>query len=74
MDVSMQLVNFRYCKTCENRGLSDADDPCNSCLEVGGREGTSKPLNYKQKKMEKSEPVRFDPEQPFDPNEGLEDL
>lgn len=74
MNASMQMVNFRYCKTCVNRGLSDADDPCNSCLEVGAREETCKPINYVEQENKKGDPVRFTPEEPFDPNKDLENL
>lgn len=74
MDTSMQMVDFRFCKTCVNRGLSDADDPCNPCLEVGAREGTCKPVNYIEREHKKGDPVHFTPEEPFDPRKGLDEL
>lgn len=42
-------VDFKtYCKTCEHQKKKDYEDPCNECLEVGMREGTRIPEQYKE--------------------------
>ena len=38
-----------FCATCENGEVNEHFDPCNECLEYGAREGTHKPLHYKEK-------------------------
>jgi hypothetical protein len=47
MDSFNKEVNFAlYCKTCEHKDLEGFKSPCNECLEVPVREGTSKPEKY----------------------------
>lgn len=38
-----------YCKTCQYHEKAAYEDPCNECLCYGMREGTEKPLNWKEK-------------------------
>lgn len=54
MDNSTKFVDFSFCKSCKHFETDQADEPCNSCLEVGAREGTCKPLNYKPSKEKKN--------------------
>lgn len=43
-------VNFKnYCDKCRHRDLNEKMDPCNDCLEIGMREGTSKPEYFEEK-------------------------
>ena len=45
-----KFVRFdKWCKKCKYSDQSATKDPCNDCLAVGGREGTEKPINYKEK-------------------------
>ena len=47
MDSCFKEVNFAlYCKTCEHKDLEGFKSPCNECMEVPMREGTSKPEKY----------------------------
>lgn len=49
-DSQLKEVNFhKYCRKCENRGVKDYDDPCNTCLETGMRKGTEVPTKWKKK-------------------------
>ena len=41
---------YKYCKLCEYDKLSEKDEPCNRCLEVGDRVGTRKPEKFKKAK------------------------
>lgn len=51
MNNSLKEVNFAlYCKQCENSELEGFKSPCNECLEVPMREGSSKPDKYEKKK------------------------
>jgi len=54
----LKEVRFdKYCKTCKhyahkfpNEDFSfEAQEPCNTCLEVGMREGTEKPEYWEEK-------------------------
>lgn len=48
---SNKEVNFAlYCKTCKDKDLEGFKSPCNECLEVPMREGTSVPVNYENEK------------------------
>ena len=39
-----------FCPICVSKEKAeDGSDPCESCLEVGGRIGTVKPINFKEK-------------------------
>ena len=47
MDVYKKEVNFaKWCKECKYKDLEGFKSPCNECLEVPAREGTTKPENY----------------------------
>ena len=57
-DSELKEVRFdKYCKTCKhyahkfpNEDFSfEAQEPCNTCLEVGMREGTEKPEYLEEK-------------------------
>ena len=39
-----------YCPTCKNKELEGFKSPCNECLEVPMRDGTSKPEKYEEEK------------------------
>ena len=43
-------VDFKsYCDKCKHRDIHEKMDPCNDCLEIGMREGTSKPEYFEEK-------------------------
>lgn len=51
MDANLKEVAFAlYCKKCVNRELEGYEDPCNRCLEIPARPGTSVPECYKEEK------------------------
>lgn len=51
MDRNLKEVAFAmYCKRCKNHDLEGFKSPCNECLEVPMREGTSKPEKYEERK------------------------
>lgn len=51
MDEELKEVRFsKYCKLCEYSGRSDADDPCNECLEVGMNVGTEVPVYWEERR------------------------
>lgn len=39
-----------YCPKCEHKDLEGFMSPCNECLEIPMRNGTSVPENYKEAK------------------------
>lgn len=39
-----------YCPKCEHKDLEGFKSPCNECLEIPMRNGTSVPENYKEAK------------------------
>lgn len=39
-----------YCPRCVNKDLEGFKSPCNECLEVPMRPGTSKPENFEEDK------------------------
>ena len=44
-----KFVNFKeYCPKCKWADKSSTADPCNECLETGGRIGTEVPVNYEK--------------------------
>lgn len=50
MDDNYKFVKFdEYCKKCKYADLSSTKDPCNTCLETGGRIGTEVPTEFKEK-------------------------
>lgn len=55
---SLKMVRFDlYCKSCDHYSQkfpkenisSEAQEPCNTCLEISAREGTRKPEYYKER-------------------------
>lgn len=38
-----------WCAKCKYKDLDEKYDPCNDCLDEGGREGTIKPLYFEKK-------------------------
>lgn len=50
MDDNYKEVYFdKYCKTCENRDLTELDDPCFDCLDEPTNLNSHKPVKYKEK-------------------------
>lgn len=48
-DASTKFVDFRkYCPICKWGDKSPTADPCNECLETGGRAGTEKPTMFEE--------------------------
>ena len=53
----LKEVRFdKWCKSCKHReidvanvDISKTTEPCNSCLEIGMREGTEKPEYWEEK-------------------------
>ena len=51
MDASNKEVRFDlYCHKCKNYGTKEVEEPCNSCLEIGMRFGTEKPVEFVEDK------------------------
>lgn len=49
VDSSYKEVNFmKYCFLCKHGTKKEKMDPCNSCLEVGMREGTEVPEYFEE--------------------------
>lgn len=49
MENSNKEVAFAlYCGKCENKELEGFKSPCNECLEVPVRDGTTVPEKYKE--------------------------
>jgi len=47
---NIQFVDFeKYCGTCKYEKTNEICDPCNECLDVGAREGSSIPERWKEK-------------------------
>ena len=47
----MREVDYAtYCPKCENFKVLETDEPCNECLTECAREGTVKPLKFKDKR------------------------
>lgn len=38
------------CHQCEYYDEPETRDPCDECLNVGGRENSHRPINFKEKK------------------------
>lgn len=50
MDDNTKFVAFdKYCEKCKYEKRSATNDPCNTCLETGARDGTEVPTEYKEK-------------------------
>ena len=48
-NTNTKFVDFRkYCPICKWADKSSTADPCNECLETGGRQGTEVPVNYEK--------------------------
>ena len=48
-DDNTKFVAFdKYCGSCKYRNTSATHDPCNECLNVGGRPGTEVPLYFEE--------------------------
>jgi len=46
-----KFVEFnKYCSKCKNKDKSSTAEPCNECLSVPAREGTVKPVKFKEDK------------------------
>ena len=46
-----KMVDFHiYCMRCKNKDQPEEKDPCDMCLAVPAREGTSKPLCFEEEK------------------------
>ena len=49
-ETNMKEVRFdKWCSRCEHKDLDEHKDPCNACLDYGGREGSAKPEYFKEK-------------------------
>lgn len=56
-DSELKEVRFdKWCEICKHRSInvdqvdiSKTTDPCNSCMEIGMREGTEKPERWEKK-------------------------
>jgi hypothetical protein len=45
-----KIVDFKtYCNKCKYRDYKEGQDPCNDCLDNGGREGTTKPQYFEER-------------------------
>ena len=45
-----KLVRFDiYCPLCEYEGRPEKCDPCNECLDIGGRLDSERPVNFEAK-------------------------
>ena len=50
MNTNRKEVRFDiWCAKCKYKDLDEKHDPCNECLDEGGREETTKPLYFEQK-------------------------
>ena len=50
MDDSLYFVEFdKYCAACKHEELDEKFDPCNECLTVPARYGTSEPEKWEEK-------------------------
>ncbi len=49
MDENIKLVDFEhYCPKCEYFKTKETDEPCNTCLSIGGRNESRKPEYFKE--------------------------
>lgn len=47
---SMMFVEFgKFCESCKHWEVEETKEPCNSCLEIPARPGTTKPEKYEAK-------------------------
>ncbi len=48
----MREVDYAtYCPKCKSFKVLETDEPCNECLTECAREGTKKPINFKEAKV-----------------------
>lgn len=47
---TLKIVDFTFCKTCKNKDVFEADEPCNLCLCNRVNENSVKPINYEEDK------------------------
>lgn len=48
----MREVDYAtYCPKCVNFKVLETDEPCNECLTECAREGSKKPINFKEAKV-----------------------
>lgn len=51
MEDNMKLVNFYlYCGKCKHRDVEDDDEPCDSCLNVGARPDSHRPIKWEERR------------------------
>ena len=54
MENNMKIVNFvKYCKSCKYKELEENEEPCNSCLSVGARSYSERPIKWRDRKEER---------------------
>ena len=53
MNNTKEVYFDKYCKTCENSGKKESEDPCYDCLTEGSNENSHKPVGYKEKTLAK---------------------
>lgn len=42
-----KIVDFRYCKFCEHKNVSDQEEPCVDCLDYAGNIDSRRPIHFK---------------------------
>ena len=45
----MEVYFHKYCKTCVNKDVNEAEDPCDECLANPVNSCSHKPVNWKEK-------------------------
>ena len=59
MEIKNKIVRFdKYCKDCEYSDLDEAYDPCNECLYSPANQNSQKPINFKEKDINKKDRKR----------------
>lgn len=48
MDIMEKIVDFTFCKTCQNCDQSEHSDVCNECLDSPTNVNSKRPVNYKE--------------------------
>lgn len=48
MENLKEVYFYKYCDTCKHRNTNDADNPCDDCLAIPGREDSHKPFYYEK--------------------------
>ena len=44
-----KIVDFEWCRECENCDKLPSEDPCHECLNNPSNVHSTKPINFKQK-------------------------